>query len=102
MNRDYFLQTKRIGFSKWTDAVLPLARQLWGDPDVTRLICASGRFTPREQRYRLNPLGYRCSLAPFTIAFFCFTPRSSSVSTSVSRPRAAPLIAASGNSMSPR
>jgi len=61
-----------------------------------------GRFTPREQRYRLNPLGYRCSLAPFTIAFFCFTPRSSSVSTSVSRPRAAPLIAASGNSMSPR
>ena len=53
MNRDYFLQTKRIGFSKWTDADLPLARQLWGDPDVTRLICASGRFTPQEIADRL-------------------------------------------------
>ena len=53
MNRDYFLQTERIGFSKWTDADLPLAHQLWGDPDVTRLICASGRFTPQEIADRL-------------------------------------------------
>lgn len=54
MNRDYFLRTERMGFSKWTDADLPLARRLWGDPDVTRLICAPGSFTEQEVADRLE------------------------------------------------
>jgi len=52
--RDYFMTTERIGFSKWKDDDLPLAKLLWGDPDVTRFICATGRFTEREILDRLN------------------------------------------------
>ena len=32
MNKAYFLKTDRIGFSKWCDEDLPLAKLLWGDP----------------------------------------------------------------------
>jgi len=34
----YFLTTPRLGFRRWTDDDLPLARALWGDPRVTALI----------------------------------------------------------------
>src|ERR1700730_4808648 len=33
---DYFLQTSRLAFRTWTSDDLPLARVLWGDPNVTR------------------------------------------------------------------
>ncbi len=46
MTREYFLKTKRLGFSKWKDTDLELANHLWGDKDVTRFICAAGVFTP--------------------------------------------------------
>ena len=52
--RRFFMTTERLGFSLWTDADEQLARCLWGDPEVTRLICASGVFTPEEIASRLK------------------------------------------------
>lgn len=52
--RDYFLTTARTGFSHWREDDLPLAGLLWGETDVTRYICASGVFTPREIKDRLT------------------------------------------------
>ena len=46
--RYFFLKTNRMGFSQWEENDGELARQLWGDPEVTRWICASGRFRPDE------------------------------------------------------
>lgn len=51
--RLYFMQTERIGFSNWTKEDLPLANILWGEPDVTRYICAKGEFTKEEIANRL-------------------------------------------------
>ncbi|MBV9726426.1 MAG: GNAT family N-acetyltransferase [Gammaproteobacteria bacterium] len=50
--REYFLRSSRLGFSIWTHADLPLALQLWGDPEVTRL--TGGPFTTAEVRDRLE------------------------------------------------
>ena len=59
--REYFLTTDRIGFSVWTEEDRDLALSLWGSPDVTRLICASGRFTRQEvfDRLALEADNYR-------------------------------------------
>lgn len=54
MKRDYFLTTERIGFSKWQEDDIELARMLWGDPQVTRFICASGKFSEEDIINRLN------------------------------------------------
>ena len=54
MNRDYFLKTNRLGFSKWTDQDTRLAQLLWGDPQVTRYICASGIFRPSDIEAQLH------------------------------------------------
>lgn len=54
MNRNYFLKTERIGFSIWEQGDLELAQLLWGNPEVTRLICASGIFSPEDIENRLN------------------------------------------------
>jgi hypothetical protein len=43
--RTFFMMTDRIVFSKWAKDDLALAELLWGDADVTRFICASGRFS---------------------------------------------------------
>jgi RimJ/RimL family protein N-acetyltransferase len=51
--RSFFLTTARLGFSVWSPADLPLARQLWGDPQVTHYICASGVFSEAEIENRL-------------------------------------------------
>lgn len=45
MEREFFLKTNRIGFSRWTPDDLKLAELLWGDSEVTRYICASGIFS---------------------------------------------------------
>lgn len=52
--RDYFLKTKRIGFSRWREDDIDLARSLWGDEKVTRFICAAGTFTEEEILQRLD------------------------------------------------
>ena len=54
MDRTFFLTTDRIGFSEWSENDLPLAELLWGDPEVTRYICAAGRFTKDEIANRLR------------------------------------------------
>ncbi len=50
--REYFLKTERLGFGYWTSEDLPLAQQLWGDPDVARFI--GGPFTNEQIRQRLE------------------------------------------------
>lgn len=52
--RLYFMETERIGFSKWQSGDEKLADLLWGDADVTHFICASGVFTTRDIQNRLN------------------------------------------------
>lgn len=52
--RKFFMKTKRIGFSKWNDADLNLATQLWGDKEVTQFICATGMFTKQDIIHRLE------------------------------------------------
>ena len=54
MERTYFLKTDRIGFTRWTDVDLPLAQSLWGDPAVTKYICASGNFSQSDMENRLQ------------------------------------------------
>lgn len=52
--RNYFLKTERIGISTWSATDIDLAKDLWGDPNVTKLICASGIFTKEEIVKRLE------------------------------------------------
>jgi len=47
----YFLTSDRLGFRCWSDADLPLAMGLWGDPEVTKFI--GGPFTPEAVQARL-------------------------------------------------
>lgn len=54
MERKFFLETQRIGFSKWSRNDESLAELLWGNPEVTRLICASGVFSREDIAKRLN------------------------------------------------
>ena len=54
MQRIFFMETGRIGFSKWTAEDLPLAETLWGDPQVTKYISASGRFSEEDIKNRLK------------------------------------------------
>lgn len=48
----YFLTTERLGFRTWSRDDLELARGLWGDPDVTRMI--GGPFADDEVSRRLE------------------------------------------------
>ncbi len=50
---DFFITTNRCGFSSWKVDDLPVAVSLWGEPDVTKYICASGVFTSEEVENRL-------------------------------------------------
>ncbi len=50
----YFMNSERIGFSHWTENDLSLAQALWGDPEVSRYITASGVFTADEIKARLQ------------------------------------------------
>ena len=54
MERTYFLKTDRIGFSTWHTEDLSLAQSLWGDPQVTGYICASGIFSKSDIEARLQ------------------------------------------------
>ena len=49
----FFITTSRLGFRTWCESDLPLARSLWGDPAVTRLISRNG-FTESEISDRLT------------------------------------------------
>lgn len=54
LKREIFLKTERLGFSKWHSDDIALAKSLWGNPEVTKYICASGVFTPAEISDRLQ------------------------------------------------
>lgn len=54
MTRDFFLKTERIGFSKWNNEDIKLAELLWANPEVTKFICASGKFSNNDVVSRLN------------------------------------------------
>ncbi len=49
---DYFLKTRRLGFGQWSADDLPLAFELWGDAEVTRLI--GGPFSRAQVQARLD------------------------------------------------
>ena len=51
--REYFLKSARLGFSNWREEDIDLARTLWGAPDVTKYICATGVFTEEDISARL-------------------------------------------------
>lgn len=52
--RTYFLKTERIGFSNWTKEDLGLALSLWGDEEVARYICATGKLSEQDVLKRLS------------------------------------------------
>lgn len=54
MKRDFFIKTDRVGFSIWKLGDYELAELLWGDPFVTRYICASGKFSADDIAARLK------------------------------------------------
>lgn len=54
MGRNFFLTTERIGFSEWKEDDIKLAVLLWGEPAVTRFICASGKFSENDIVSRLQ------------------------------------------------
>ena len=47
------MTTTRLGFSVWTEKDITLAKELWGDPQVSKYICAAGIFTEEEIEARL-------------------------------------------------
>ncbi len=51
--RTYFMKTERVGFSHWETGDTVFARSLWGDPEVTKYICATGVFSEEEVVKRL-------------------------------------------------
>lgn len=53
MTRDFFMKTDRIGFSTWAPSDTAPAELVWGDPDVTRYICADERFSAEAIAHRL-------------------------------------------------
>ena len=49
MEREFFMKTKRIGFSEWEAEDIELAKLLWGDSEVTRgLSVPAGYFVRRK------------------------------------------------------
>jgi RimJ/RimL family protein N-acetyltransferase len=48
----YFLKSARLGFRCWSNADLPVARELWGDIEVTRFF--GGPFSEEEIGKRLE------------------------------------------------
>lgn len=53
ISRTVLFGSERLLFSVWTEGDIGLARELWGDPLVTRYICASGVFSEEDIASRL-------------------------------------------------
>ncbi len=65
---NFFIITARCGFSHWRACDLDLATSLWGEPEVTRYICASGVFTPEEIQSRLHT--EICNFEQYGVQYF--------------------------------
>ena len=50
---NYFLRSDRLGFRSWKSEDFPLAKELWGDPQVTRLF-AKEPLSDKQIEERLN------------------------------------------------
>ena len=78
MEYSFFLTTKRTGFSIWKETDLKRAEALWGNPDVSRFICATGKFTAEDISSRLkteisNEMKYHVQYWPvFELSSFDF------------------------------
>ena len=48
---EYFLKSQRLGFRCWREDDLPLAMEIWGDPEMT--VFTGGPFTPQAVHARL-------------------------------------------------
>lgn len=51
---DYFLSSKRLGFRCWSLDDFPLAKNLWGNYEVTKFIYADGKMPDDKILERLN------------------------------------------------
>lgn len=52
--KEFFLKTERLEFSIWTKADINDALELWGNPNVTKYIAASGMMIKEEIYERLK------------------------------------------------
>lgn len=50
----YFLETSRVGFRTWTESDLPLAIELWGNPEVIQLISSKKNLSSHEIKEKLE------------------------------------------------
>lgn len=51
---EFFLATKRVGFSIWSKNDFVDALELWGDQKVTQFITVSGKMSDSEVKSRLD------------------------------------------------
>ncbi|MGI6359059.1 MAG: GNAT family N-acetyltransferase [Bacillota bacterium] len=51
---DFWMETARLGFSRWRPGDVHLAKRLWGNRSVTRYISRTGEFTDEEVASRLQ------------------------------------------------
>ncbi len=51
---NYFIKSERLGFSTWTKEKFLLAKELWGDINVTRLIDSRGKLDDNQIFEKLN------------------------------------------------
>lgn len=52
--KEFFLKTKRLGFSIWNEEDILEALALWGNPEVTRYITADGKMSKEQIQQRLQ------------------------------------------------
>ena len=52
--RDYFMKSERLGFSIFTEDDYDLARELWLNENVTKLISATGKFSEEDVKKRFT------------------------------------------------
>ena len=50
----YFLTSERLGFSKWKEELFPLAKKLWGNIEVTKLIDSRGELNDDQIKEKLH------------------------------------------------
>ncbi|WP_020531157.1 GNAT family N-acetyltransferase [Flexithrix dorotheae] len=55
---NYFIQSERLGFSKWSEEKFPFAQKLWGNLSVTKLIDSRGQLSKAQilekLKYEIN------------------------------------------------
>lgn len=52
--QQYIFKTERIGLSIWKEDDLELARSVWGNKDIMRLLSSNGYYTDQQIKTRLD------------------------------------------------